>query len=325
MRYLFQRVIHNGNGWTAPSPGRLQFPGDGSYLKDTGFGHEDWNLANDICADGNAYGYTYYVPKDPSGLFNILFATYDKGEGWSLCGYYVGAKFRSKGGNFSQHILHRRATELKALDAMESLGDRYRRASIEKIVELLRIDAQHYRWIVKPNCIHRFQIPVRIPKSLTEGFGCYFTRPTELTKPKWNRLIKAASKFKDKDRKDDYTDGGDTEFPEGRVYEAKHKVRERSKKAVEEAKTRFKNKFGRLFCEACSFDFVATYGVGGEGFIEAHHRIPVSELRRGAKTRASDLALVCSNCHRILHRQRPLMEVEALRQLIRKIDKAKSQ
>jgi len=47
------------------------------------------------------------------------------------------------------------------------------------------------------------------------------------------------------------------------------------------------------------------YGELGRGFIEAHHTIAVSELYRGAKTKAKDIALLCPNCHRMVHRRRP--------------------
>jgi len=60
-------------------------------------------------------------------------------------------------------------------------------------------------------------------------------------------------------------------------------------------------KLGKLECECCSFDFNNTYGVHGKGFIECHHKI---HLSKGARiTITKDLALVCSNCHRMLHRK----------------------
>ena len=55
--------------------------------------------------------------------------------------------------------------------------------------------------------------------------------------------------------------------------------------------------------EVCNFDFGATYGEMGAGYMEAHHIRPVSTLTVGQRTKASDLALVCANCHRVLHRQ----------------------
>jgi len=59
---------------------------------------------------------------------------------------------------------------------------------------------------------------------------------------------------------------------------------------------------GRLACVVCEFDFAATYGPKGLGYIEAHHIVPLGEAKEAVITRVSDLALVCANCHRMLHR-----------------------
>ena len=56
----------------------------------------------------------------------------------------------------------------------------------------------------------------------------------------------------------------------------------------------------------------------GVGFIEAHHTTPVSKLGGTEKTRVADLALVCSNCHRILHRGEELLSVSQLKQVVGK-------
>lgn len=216
MRYLFQRVVHNDAGWTAPTPGRQQFTGDGEYLEETGFGHEDWNLSADVCANGYVHGYMYYRPKNTEGPFNILFATYDKGEGWALSGYYEKATFIEEGATFPRGVLRRRAQDLKALDEVGSLGGEYRAKSADRIVTLLTKEARHYRWQVRPDDVHTLQQQIRAPKSFTSRFGAYFTRPTELDKSEWSRLIKLAGRFTDKARMDDYIDGGDTEFPEGK-------------------------------------------------------------------------------------------------------------
>lgn len=85
---------------------------------------------------------------------------------------------------------------------------------------------------------------------------------------------------------------------EGAAALRTHLRRERSKSLVE----RFKRQLKTVSCAVCDFDFQKTYGELGEGFIEAHHKIPVSSLEPGAKTRLEDLAAVCANCHRMLHR-----------------------
>lgn len=105
-------------------------------------------------------------------------------------------------------------------------------------------------------------------------------------------------------------------FPEGRLVERKHKSRERNQKLVVEAKEGFLRNNETLHCEICGFDFEEKYGERGSGFIEAHHTVPVSEMKPGQKTQLEDIALVCSNCHRMLHRSRPWLRMEQLRELI---------
>jgi 5-methylcytosine-specific restriction protein A len=70
---------------------------------------------------------------------------------------------------------------------------------------------------------------------------------------------------------------------------------------------------GDLSCDACGFSFYKKYGARGAGYIEAHHTKPISELNGRVKTSADDIALVCSNCHRMLHRIRPWLSIEGLR------------
>lgn len=106
------------------------------------------------------------------------------------------------------------------------------------------------------------------------------------------------------------------EFPEGRLYEKLHKQRERSSKVVKLAKQNMKQQLGKLICQVCHFDFGQTYGALGEDFIEAHHTIPVSELNENSTTKIEDIALVCSNCHRMLHRKRPWLGINQLKSIL---------
>jgi 5-methylcytosine-specific restriction protein A len=60
-------------------------------------------------------------------------------------------------------------------------------------------------------------------------------------------------------------------------------------------------------CQVCAFDFEKAYGPLGHQYIEAHHLTPFSELDERPKKidPATDYAVVCSNCHRMLHRRLP--------------------
>lgn len=56
-------------------------------------------------------------------------------------------------------------------------------------------------------------------------------------------------------------------------------------------------------CKVCNFNFKEVYGDIGEGFIEVHHIIPISSIKKNYKINPKkDLIPLCSNCHRIIHR-----------------------
>ncbi len=105
------------------------------------------------------------------------------------------------------------------------------------------------------------------------------------------------------------------EASEGRVRIRAHISRERNSKLIEQKK-RSEKKKGRLVCEACRFDFARNYLTRGEGFIECHHKKPLSELKPGTETKLSDLALLCSNCHRMIHLKQPWLTMEELKNLV---------
>ena len=75
--------------------------------------------------------------------------------------------------------------------------------------------------------------------------------------------------------------------------------------------------FGTV-CMGCGFDFAARYGTLGLGFIEVHHLKPVSSLAGPIQVKvATDLVVLCSNCHSIVHRQRGRpVALQELRQLV---------
>lgn len=107
-------------------------------------------------------------------------------------------------------------------------------------------------------------------------------------------------------------------FPEGKEVYRLHRERERNSKVTELAKNNRFKKDPLLRCEICGFSFVEKYGELGNNFIEAHHTIPVSQLSLESMTKEKDIALVCPNCHRMLHRYRPWLCLEELGNIIKK-------
>lgn len=105
-------------------------------------------------------------------------------------------------------------------------------------------------------------------------------------------------------------------YKEGGALYMLHLKRERSAAAVRDKKDAVFQETGKLDCEVCGFDFYAVYGSLGTGFIECHHRIPLHLMKSSGATKLEDLALLCANCHRMIHRKMSSMSVDELKQII---------
>lgn len=106
---------------------------------------------------------------------------------------------------------------------------------------------------------------------------------------------------------------------EGKVIYKLHKYIERNNKINKKKKEIYFKKNGKLDCEVCGFDFKVVYGDIGIGFIECHHRKPLFELNEETETTLDDLALVCANCHRMLHSDLDTLSIESLKGRINNI------
>ncbi len=71
-------------------------------------------------------------------------------------------------------------------------------------------------------------------------------------------------------------------------------------------------------CQGCGFNFAEHYGDLGAGYIECHHLNPLSERSETewseeVVSTLDDVAVLCSNCHRMVHRRRPALTLAELR------------
>ncbi|WP_409422309.1 HNH endonuclease [Pseudaeromonas sp. ZJS20] len=110
----------------------------------------------------------------------------------------------------------------------------------------------------------------------------------------------------------------ETTFLEGKSKLVLHKTKEREETLVRYKKQKVFDSQGKLSCEVCGFDFYATYGERGLGYIECHHNIPISSLSDETQMTPEDLSLLCANCHRIIHRKAPWISVNDLKDIIKK-------
>lgn len=89
-----------------------------------------------------------------------------------------------------------------------------------------------------------------------------------------------------------------------------HKRIERNAKLVRQVK----NALG-YSCQVCSINFGELYGEIGKDYIEAHHLTPLASLKgqKIAMRPKKDFAVLCANCHRMIHRSGCVANVEEFR------------
>ena len=108
----------------------------------------------------------------------------------------------------------------------------------------------------------------------------------------YNDVIHSLSGVKDEDKQREIYSK-----VENRKLVESHLKRERNRLLANDRKEIDKYK-----CQVCGFHFGKRYGKLGDNFAEAHHLVPLSKLDGEQNTRIEDLATVCANCHRMLHR-----------------------
>ncbi|MEV0023313.1 HNH endonuclease [Streptomyces atroolivaceus] len=202
----------------------------------------------------------------------------------------------------------------KGLDAQDS-----RVAELSSLLQLLPIhpETERNEKFRNSNGVARktFDIATRHPEyqgKPTNGGALdvavlhdFLSRPEEMTEAA--RLIRqgiatgelqAFAPPEDEDFSDDYS------APEGRLLMRRHRARERNKALRRKKVTSVLQSGGQLACEACGFNFERVYGDRGAGYIECHHVVPL-HIAGESRTKLSDLALICANCHRMIHRRAP--------------------
>jgi predicted HNH restriction endonuclease len=98
--------------------------------------------------------------------------------------------------------------------------------------------------------------------------------------------------------------------------------RNRSSKLREIAISEFKKQHeGQLYCVACGFNFLKTYGELGKDFIEIHHGEPMHLMDiEGEKITIAEalkkIFTVCPNCHRMIHRGSAMLSIDELKTML---------
>jgi 5-methylcytosine-specific restriction enzyme A len=92
----------------------------------------------------------------------------------------------------------------------------------------------------------------------------------------------------------------DDEFAEGSFVTAAHQIRERDPR-LRRKLILSRLKQGPLSCELCDGESWSSDPELNGSIFEGHHIVPLS-MSTTSTTKVSDMALLCANCHRLLHR-----------------------
>lgn len=102
---------------------------------------------------------------------------------------------------------------------------------------------------------------------------------------------------------------------EGGTKLVRHLRRERQRWLVDAKRRVVVAERGELICEICGLRSKSLPADVGDACFEVHHLIPLATAGESI-TRLQDLALLCANCHRMVHRKTDLVEPAALKEAL---------
>lgn len=268
----------------------------GSYNHDS-VGHEVCNFSN---IGGRVYGYV-----QPTGRINIEKLGAKKGEesakgvivvwtagpdsgGTAVVGWYKNATVYRE----PQHIS--KPTKLQQKNGL----DTFRISAFAADTKLLAVGERGFM----------------IPRAVKGGIGQ--SNVWYADKPECAALVDKVLRLIKRDAEADQLPDVDAKASEGNPRLVAHLQRERNSTIVKKKRTQVLAETGALCCEICGFDFKKVYGEHGKEFCEVHHLISLHKSDGIVETKLSDLAIVCSNCHRILHRVSPMPSISELKIII---------
>lgn len=301
-KFRYHRMASNDQCWQRPHSGRLGVT-HGDYVSETGFGHEDWNFARDIWEDGLLHLYLRQAPAKTARdePINIVLAEHTEGQ-HRVLGF--AERVVCAVSSLPTAVLERRVNELMELSKTSQLGGGYEGISQREVRDKLKDDEQYYWAAVKPADLIVLDSPEVLPEGLfkppSAQYRLFKIEPDEYEAIKEYAFDRFRSHVGQVDSDMPDEDDG---HEEGKRIRRIHNARERSSLLPKEAKKRFIENNGGLFCEACELEPATHYGV--EAFsgriIEAHHDVPLSSYYKPQKTKLEDLKMLCPTCHRAIH------------------------
>jgi 5-methylcytosine-specific restriction endonuclease McrA len=104
----------------------------------------------------------------------------------------------------------------------------------------------------------------------------------------------------------------DLEAREGQILTRQARFRRRNLGLIEAIKRESDYR-----CQVCGFKFDELYGEIGKEFIIAHHIEPLGSKKGTSRTTFESIALLCANCHAMIHAEAPPLRPEELRKRLK--------
>ena len=104
---------------------------------------------------------------------------------------------------------------------------------------------------------------------------------------------------------------------EGRLLTRTHVYRERDHTFAKHVRAHYTALAGGpVRCHACGNVPTDAYGPAGDSCLELHHKTPIAQLQPDSVTVVDDMALVCANCHRVIHSKTPCFTMDEIVDLV---------
>ncbi|MBX3120963.1 MAG: HNH endonuclease [Fimbriimonadaceae bacterium] len=137
-----------------------------------------------------------------------------------------------------------------------------------------------------------------------------------LLRKEFNQLLTNLSRLQVRKKKDIIETDSDFDGFEGVLKRrfVVHRSREHRLRRAKIRQVLSLNK-GKLKCEVprCGFDFSKRYGELGMGYAHVHHLKPLGSMPdKGSSSNLADLAVVCANCHAMIHKSGESRPLETL-------------
>ncbi len=190
---------------------------------------------------------------------------------------------------------------------IQTVEDKYGRQLQPQIAKVADFDAAIEGWLLHGSLsLHDTLLAHAVDKADRELIAAAFSTPP--------RSVPADEELDNEFGENVFDDHG---VEEGRKRLREHWARERNRKVVAQAKKLWAARERGLCCDVCGFDFELIYGEHGADYIEAHHVDPLHHSDGVRTTRVEDLAPLCSNCHRMIHKTKPMPEIGDMKAAVR--------